>query len=86
MGSLGRNLKLPSEGDRVNVVNQLIRYLHAIGHMGYRWQDKIVGMAIIGTEFKVIESDGNGAFDINQPWYSLYSPTFFQTIHELNTV
>jgi hypothetical protein len=62
VGSLGRNLNPPSENDRAAIVAQLRHYLFVMGQMGYRWMDKVVGMAIIGTEVMIIKSDKTGQF------------------------
>jgi hypothetical protein len=83
VGSLGRDLKPPSNLDKANTVRQLLRYLHVMGRMGVRWSDKAVGMCIIGTEVAISKSHRNGQFPYTTKWLSLYSDQFIQTIDDL---
>ena len=85
VGSLGRDLKSPSENYKRDVVIQLERYLLALGRAGYRWHDKVLGIAIIGTEYIIVTRQSNGRFRGGRRWDSLYSATFMQIINNLAT-
>jgi hypothetical protein len=81
VGSLGRDLRVPSTNDKQLIVAQILRYLSVMGLQGVRWAHKAVGMCILGTEVAIIQSSGNGKFPTNSPkWVSLYSREFEEVI------
>jgi len=87
VGSLGRDLKPPTDKEKADIVDQLKRYLVAMGEIGYRWADKAVGMCIVGTEVAIMESKSDGKFKKGPPrWESLYSEKFSKIIRDLATM
>ncbi|KAF8816117.1 hypothetical protein BYT27DRAFT_6476384 [Phlegmacium glaucopus] len=86
VGSLGRDLNPPSDKAKKAVVHQVRNYLYVMGRMGYRWKDKAVGMAIVGTEVSILKSDRSGQFIGGKRWYSLYSTDFIRAIEKLAAI
>lgn len=83
VGSLGRDLRPPSEIDQERIVMQLLRYPTVMGLRNIRWTNKAVGMCIIGTNVGILHPDGDGIFPEAAEWMSLYSDEFTQVLQSL---
>ncbi|KAH0825803.1 hypothetical protein J3R83DRAFT_8866 [Lanmaoa asiatica] len=87
LGSLGRQLTLPSETEKEAIEEQLLGYLAIMGQKSYRWENGAAGIAIIGTQYLVLRADRNGQFGKRRSgWSSLYSEGFTNLIDQIRAL
>jgi hypothetical protein len=83
VGSLGRDLKMPSEKKRSDIIAQLRRYLIVMGKERCRLDKMAVGMCIIGTEYAVIKYRNGAYMKSVGRWNSIYSEGFLKVIEDV---
>ena len=88
----GQSASMTKEVERVKdvVLAQLEGYMDRLGKDGDRWDDNVVGIAMLGTEVSFVlphdgsDGDGNGwkrYQDGRKQWFSLYGEKFLDFVN-----
>jgi hypothetical protein len=89
IGSLHKK-EAASEHMKKEIQKQLHDYMVLLGAEGARWADKVLGVAILGTEVcfsRPLKREGRPLiFTKPLKWYSLYDGTFVNEINKLAEV